>query len=376
MRYTVLFLFIFIQAIPVFSQKISNSVELIAESDKKTLSQVVDLDINFSDEQFQIFIADVFISSVLVGKRKGQKITLEKGYGREGLGPGEFIEVTNVQLHPENGLLVYDGNLAMISLFEVETQKVEQTVKLDTRGRIHFPMEVLSLTEGNDGSKLFYTKSEMFISDNSSESQERSVVIQVFNEDGKLVSDSLIVKPANDVFVYKKGGNVSVNPIPIWGRKSIIRINNDRIYSIWSGEPKIRIYDLKGLNVDSLNLELEQLEITENDKSEALKFEAMMMDIKKSRIREQLFLAMREDYWPWVHDFLIDDLERVWIGLPSHFGAESRTWRVYNLNGSLFKELEFPLDFTIHKVKDNYVVGEYFNFKKFTSTVRIYKVDL
>src|SRR5690554_5098809 len=166
MKYKLLFILILLQAVSASSQDKSNSLVLIAESDKSTLSQVVDLDVNFTDEIHQIFIADVFTSSVLVGKRKGNEIALDKRLGRDGLGPGEFIEVTNVHLYSEDRLLVYDNNLARISLFNIGSQKLEQSIKLDTRRSTHFPMEVIALIDENGGTKLFYTRSEMFYSDN------------------------------------------------------------------------------------------------------------------------------------------------------------------------------------------------------------------
>lgn len=167
---------------------------------------------------------------------------------------------------------------------------------------------------------------------------------------------------------------MSVNPDPVWGRKSIFRFKDDKIFYIWTGESKIEIYDLQGVSINTLDLELEHLEITEKDKTEALNFEAMMMDKRKSHIRESLREAMPKDFWPWIHDFLIDDVGRFWIGLPSHFGDNDRVWQVYDVEGNYIRQHKLPADFTVHKIVDNLVFGEFFNFDKFTSTVRIYKV--
>lgn len=164
-RYRFLVFLFSLYTLSASGQTTFNSIELVAESDKKTLTQIVDLDVNISDKNIQIFIADVYTSSVIIGEKKGNKIILDKRLGREGLGPGEFIEINNVQFTNNYGLIVYDRNLGRISLFDAQNQKLDQTIKLNTRRKTHFPMEVLIGQHQNTGTKHFYTRSERFFSD-------------------------------------------------------------------------------------------------------------------------------------------------------------------------------------------------------------------
>tara|TARA_R110000868_G_scaffold320886_1_gene581873 strand:+ start:137 stop:1243 length:1107 start_codon:yes stop_codon:yes gene_type:complete len=367
MKIKSLFLLFFLFSLPIQSQE--SSIELIAESDKSLLSQVVDLDISKTGDHVQLYTIDAFITSVLVAQLKGRKLKFNNRLGREGLGPGEFIEITNIEKLSNEILLVYDRNLGRISIFNVENGKVVKTIKLDTKEKLDFPMKI-SLSEKN---KLFYSRSERFFSDKYSPDDKRNINIQSFNEHGELVKDSILIKPSDNAYVFQKNGNMSVNPSPIWGKKSLIEFKKDKIFYCWTGKPTIEMYNLEGKLVKTLSFDLPHLKFSDSDKMSALNFESMMIDIKKSEIKKSLYEVLPEN-WPWIHDFLIDDRGRIWIALPNHFNSTKRNWQVYNSEGSFEKEHEFPLNFTIHQIEDDIVVGELFDFDKFVSTVRVYKV--
>ena len=134
-----------------------SNIELISESDKSLLSQVIDLDIFKINNQVQIYVADVFISSILISELQGKKLKFDNRLGRDGLGPGEFIEITNLEILSNGILSAYDRNLGRITFFDIRDQKVEETIKLNTKKNIHFPMEV----SYNEDNELFYSRSEI-----------------------------------------------------------------------------------------------------------------------------------------------------------------------------------------------------------------------
>lgn len=368
MKIKSLFIIFLLSSLSAQSQE--SNIELISESDKSLLSQVIDLDIFKINNRVQIYVADVFISSVLIAELTGKKLKFDDRLGREGLGPGEFIEINNLEILSNGILSAYDRNLGRITFFNIENRKVEKTIKLNTKKNTYFPMEIIYSGE-ND---LFYSRSERFFSDKYNAKEKRDMILQSFNKDGELVTDSILIKPSDDSYVFQKNGNISVNPSPVWGNKSLIELKNDKIFYIWTGKPTIEIYNLDGKLLKTLEFDLPRLDFSNSDKENALSFESTMIDIKKSEIRNSLYKELPKKHWPWIHDFLIDDQEKIWIGLPNHFGAKTRMWKVYNKDGELDNEYKFPLNFTIHQVKKNTVVGELFDFKKFVSTVRVYKL--
>lgn len=368
MKIKSLFIIFFLLSFSIHGQE--SNIELISESDKSLLSQVIDLDIFKINNQVQIHVADVFISSVLIAELKGKKLKFNNRLGREGLGPGEFIEITNLEILSNKILLAYDRNLGRITLFDIENRKVEKTIKLNTKKNFYFPMEI-SYSGDNE---LFYSRSEKFFSDKYNSNEKRNMILQSFNKDGELVTDSILIKPSDDSYVFQKNGNISVNPSPVWGNKSLVEIKSDKIFYIWTGKPTIEIYNLDGKLLKTLKFDLPSLDFSNSDKESALSFESIMIDIKKSEIRNSLYEALPKKNWPWIHDFLIDDVGKIWLALPNHFSSKKRIWRLYNNEGKFEKEYEFPLNFTIHQVKDDIVVGELFDFEEFTSTVRVYKI--
>jgi|GEM_PF-1450424 hypothetical protein len=367
MKIKSLFIIFFLLTFSIHGQE--SNIELISESDKSLLSQVIDLDIFKINNQVQIYVADVFISSILISELQGKKLKFDNRLGRDGLGPGEFIEITNLEILSNGILSAYDRNLGRITFFDIRDQKVEETIKLNTKKNIHFPMEV----SYNEDNELFYSRSERFFSDKYNPDDKRNLILQSFNKSGELVTDSILIKPADDSYVFQKNGNMAVNPSPVWGRKSLIEFNSDKIFYVWTGNPIIEIYDLEGGLLKILEFDLPRLDFSNSDKERALHFESMMIDIKKSKIKTSLYEALPKKNWPWIHDFLIDDVGNIWLALPNHFNSRERSWMVFNEDGEFQKNYKFPLNFTIHQIKGDIVAGELFDFDKFISAVRVYK---
>lgn len=346
--------------------------ELVAESGGEDLTNVMDLDFKvYEDGKIEVYVADIFTPSVLVLYNDGKNLELKHHLGREGQGPGEFIEINNLDLVNNNLLSVYDRNLTRVTLFDVNGAKTAGEFTIQRTGESHFPMEVYA--SGNDS--IFYSKGGHYFTDDYDKNAARNIVLQSINRRGELIVDSVLVKPDDEAFVYMSGGNMSVNPNPIWGKKSIIRFKDDKIYYAWGGSSEIYVHNQNGKLLKAISINLPQIPITEDDKNRALNLEAKMMDFRKRRIRGEVYEAMSSDNWPWFRDFHVDDKINFWIALPAHMKDEERIWQVWNKDGEMIKEFRLPSDFTVHQIKQNFIAGELFDMGDFTSKVQLYKVE-
>lgn len=370
----VLIVLTFLISSSVFGQKVMNSPRLIAEiNDKSLLSQVVGLDMMLDNNGgITLYVADVFTPSVLVMEKKGHKLELINRLGREGRGPDEFIEITSLSLLSQNNLLVvYDRNLERVTLFDVSTQEGQSMFNLDWKIGEYFPMEFYT---GDHSDSLLYARKDRFFSDDFDPKNQRNLIIQSYDFKGKAKTDSIFVKPSNDAYVFRRKGSMSVNPDPEWGRKSIFRFRNGRIYYTWTDKSEIDIYTMNGELSEIVKVELPRVEMTEDDKKRIIDLEALLMGKRKSLLRHSLLRKLPKNYWPWIQDFWVDEKGRLWVALPTHLKNKKRDWRIFDSNGILLHEIQLPINFTVHQVKNNYVAGELFNFNNFRSIIQIYKV--
>ncbi|MEX2362208.1 MAG: 6-bladed beta-propeller [Balneolaceae bacterium] len=353
-----------------FSQSNGISLELIAETkDKSLLSQVVSADlITKPEDRLRIYIADVFTPAVLILEKQENDLVVINQLGRDGKGPGEFVEINALQIMPDNNLMTYDRNLGRVTVFNLEMEKMEYTFSLRSAS---FPMNFYA---AGVQQPIFYARAEPYFSDSDATDMKRTIQMQKYDAEGNLLNDSVLVKPSNDAFIFQDRGSMAVNPEPVWGNKSIFRFYREYIYYAWGDNSSVEVYSANGEKLPSISLNLPRLPITNDDRKRALDFEAFMMDKRKRTIKDEFLKKMPDDYWPWLQDFFVDDKERFWIGMPHHLKENTRNWRIHDMKGNFIDEVTLPANFTVHQIKKNYIVGELFNFKRFRSSVQLYKI--
>lgn len=367
-----LFLILFVcSSTSLKSQSIDDKLVLVAETKgNSVLTQVVDLDFSIGSQgQIILYVSDVFSPHVIVASKDGNVLQFSENLGREGKGPGEFLEVTNLQVLSENRLLVYDGVLSRITILNTISGKVVETINLNRRRSIHNPFQLYKF-DGQDS--LIYAISKQFFSDTFDPNDKRSKLIQAFGNNGNLNIDSILVKPADEAFVFMKNGGMSVNPNPDWGHKSIVKFQNGHIYYIHTQSPIIEQFDKNGNFNFSINIDPPKLPITDDDKKRILAREAMFMDLRESVIQQDLYDRLPKS-WPLIHDFHIDKNGKFWIALPSHMENEKRVWWILNPEAEVIDKINLPQNFIVHQVKSDYIVGELFNYDNFDSRIQIYK---
>jgi hypothetical protein len=345
--------------------------ELIAESNADApLSHVVSLDTEIgADGDFRIYVADVFASSVLVLQQQGDRLDFSGTIGRSGKGPGEFVSVNNLQMTDEQNLMVYDRNLGRITIFDAEAKKTVEVINVSVGQRKgNFPMQFY--VPSNEKGSFYYARSSQFFRASDNLDEQRQILLQQYDIEGKLVKDSLLVKPDNEALVVRGEGGMAVNPQPVFGKKSIFRIKNDLIYYGWTDNNAIEIYTAEGIHLNTIELELPRMEVSQNDIMLALEKESLMMGEKKDFIRNT-FLKQVPSFWPYYDNFLLDDQNRLWVAGASPMSQDSRIWYVYNLEGILLEKVSLPAGFTVFQIKNNHIIGELLD-KELRSSVRIY----
>lgn len=366
------FAFILIFPIAANSQRSGLSLEMIAETkDNSILSQVVSLDMDTKGDHLKIYLADIFTPKILVLEKKGEDLIVTNHLGREGKGPGDFLEITSLQLMAKNRLMAYDKALGRVTVFDLDSNKVESIFNTSSKNSSNFPMYFY--TAGVQ-KPVFYARAEPYFRDSDKPDMKREIQLQKYDSEGELQFASVMTKPSNDAFIFRNQGNMYVNPQPAWGNKSIFRFKNNHIYYNWTGNNNIEVYNHDGAKIESISLTIPRMSITEDDITRALDFEAFIMELPKEVLKEAYLNQMPNEYWPFINDFFIDDKHRFWIAKPHHLKNDSRVWQIHDKEGILIDELILPAGYTVHQIKNDYLIGELFNFEDFSSTVQIYQL--
>lgn len=322
-------------------------LELIASSKVDApLTNVMSLDAKAEGSSVKIYLADIFTSSVLEVSRDGNILYISDRIGRSGKGPGEFEDVTNIQILQNGSLLVYDRNLGRVTNFDNSMTQVARMFSIFPDKSQFFPMEMYHYGSKED---VFYALSKKYFRASDNFEKQRKVLLQNFNPKGVLIEDSVLVKPRSEALVVTEGGNMAVNPNPAFGKKSIFNFHNENIFYGWTGSKKIEIYSYNGEHEKTIDLQLTKKNITDSD-----------IELAEKASFKPFGEAIGDwapDYWPFFHYFLIDDSGRFWIAESSHLNDEIRSWHVLSPDGQLIKKIDLPARLELFQIKNGYAFG-------------------
>jgi hypothetical protein len=243
--------------------------------------------------------------------------------GQRGEGPGEFGNVSGVQVLPGDSLQVYDVQLDRMTVFLPGSDSVAYTVNLAGRGGFAHYLERIPGTDRLLGvyRKPFSTR------DNPSDDDLRKDVVRLFTVSRQTVRDSLLVYPSPASLVLRAGGAVSVTSNP-FGRQAIVRVGPDgRVYHAWTDTLAVRVTALDGQPAGGFALRAEAPEVTPRDVEAAL----AGMGTRGARFRASLEEAAPRR-WPALRNLVVDDGGRAWLSLPAPAGEPSE-WLVYHPDG-------------------------------------------
>lgn len=337
------------------------NLELVASStDDAPLTNVMSMDYELEDSSLKIYVADIFTPSVLEFSLKENNLIFTKNIGQYGKGPGDFEDVSNIQVLQDGRLLVYDKNLGRVTIFNNSNGQTDNIINIRTTDSRYFPMEVYQY--GSKGEFIAFSKKFFRESDDYSES--RKIYLSSYDVEGALL-DSIFVKRSNDALVIIKNGNMAVNPYPPFGRKSIFRLSDKKIFYGWTSSSNIEIFTRKGNLEKKINFDLTLKTINKSD-----------IELAKEASDEVFRDAIEKqspDSWPLYHDFHIDDKGNFWLTESAHFKDELRNLSIYKPNGEQIQKLNLPREFKIFQIKKGYIIGVYTENKK-QPIIQLYKI--
>ena len=296
-----------------------------------------------------LIIADGRASVLYVFSTDGQ---LDHHFGGAGAGPGEFSNLQDAVVGPDDSVFVFDWFQRRVSVFSPDTFEfvysllIQETEKLTPGGLIgaveqgmifHYtprgltPVEMSAIESGALG------YSAIMRTNRYGEPVDSLV--------GLRFSSPIIAAPDGSLFT-----NRGIVPRP-FNRKSISALGPEGVlFTGWSENIDISKTSAGGQSLGRLQVTYQSTPVTEEDMDEVLEG----LDSESRRLIRETDLP---DTWPVISDFVVDDLNRVWIQLWYAKNDSSAQWIIAESDGSVIGELVLPVNVTLLAIRSRCAYG-------------------
>ncbi len=266
--------------------------------------------------------------------------------GREGEGPGEFLLKFNIQTLPGDSLLVFDGRLQRVTVFPEErhdSSQIQMTV---------VPPYVSNLWRlGVSPTKhLALSRRAFYAGEGSEADEERYDVFSILDESAQAMEfDSILVVPSSDALVARASGLVSVGNHP-YGRDNLIQVLPSGGFAyVNTGALSVTVFDADGNRTTSFSYPTVPIPVS----SEHLSSAAQEMTPNFAKV----LLEGAPYTWPPVVGLVVDDRDRIWVGLREQPGEEDREWAAFTREGRHVGSVRLPSGFGVRAATSHKLLG-------------------
>jgi hypothetical protein len=303
------------------------------------------------DSKGAIYVVDAATSDVQVFSREGELLTR---IGARGNGPGEFQQISEVEVTSHDSLYIYDGSLYRISVFRITDNP--------PGAELQRVLTVPTLPDGRTAQRLWVFDSGDFLvgySEGYSASdlnEDKTLSVWSFTNTGELRGE-LFSMPAGDMLVQDRGnGGFRVSTMP-FGREPVIRVFGDHIYAGRNDSLRINVLNREGALVTTLRHRYNAPAVVSEEEFQnrlqlyRIDFEELEPELQESIPRT----------WPVFETFVIDDQERIWVGINTSDHFHGSLWWVFDRNGSELASVRSSDHIHIKAVTGGYLYGDKVN---------------
>lgn len=295
------------------------------------------------DDLGRVFIADTRIMVLYAFGPDGRFITK---LGRDGRGPGEFVNIKDVKIHGDY-LYASDPSQSLVHVFALETLAGEKTVLLaGNRGR--FP----ALASASPWIRDLYVRSDQtFIGEFIEHDRERLTQwrnIEVNSMFYLLDSNGAI---SEELFEYTREirtvfpGTVQ-NVQPFFGMTLTVVSSTDRIYMAGPDYFLVKQYTPYGTYQQAWFYPVRRFPLTRDSAIEA--------EVRRDRYIDNMNLMNLPETWPVVTEMLIDNEDRLWVATTVE-DMSIYEWWILEESGELIARFEWPRNKPIKVIRNNHI---------------------
>jgi len=308
------------------------------------LMGVIGLDV---DSRGNVYVADRS-SRLFVFSPDGAVL---RTLGRKGQGPGEFDLLADVRVLPRDSVFAFDAGLSRVTVFGPNSDRAAYSVNVGTNAMLYpYWVRTAVSTRG-----IFAAYRAAFgEGDGRGPRGHRKEVLRLLNPDGSIRRDSVLAfDEAEMLLLHGAVEGVTENP---FGRQTIFALGgDDRVYAAWTGALAIAVYSADGRPVRTIRpaIAAAARPITAHDRDSVI---AALGNAVPAAVLRRAFAEIGSDSWPLFRDMLVDDADRVWLGLLGGHGDPVR-WTAFDQAGAQVASLELPENVSLRVVRGRRAYG-------------------
>lgn len=250
-----------------------------------------------------------------------------------------------MQVLPGDSLLVYDPQLARVSVFAPDSASPAYVVNLAERlqGMPPFRLRRAPAT----GLYLAHFQARFaFGANNELEPRRDSLVLLGSDGAARARLSSFTAAP----FLV---AGTSVTPHP-FGRRAVAQMDSKgRTLFVWTDSLAVTVFSPAGERAGGIGYRYEPPSVTRGDQARAV--EAMGEQGKQTF--ERVIGDSVPARWPAVADLRVDDGDRIWLGLAGPLDQPVE-WTVFSPSGRYLHSVFFPAGTTLHAVRSGRAYAE------------------
>ena len=299
------------------------------------------------DSRGNVYVADRS-SQLLVFSPEGAVL---RKLGRKGQGPGEFDWPQVVRVLPGDSVYAFDTGLQRVTVFPPRSDRAAYSVNVGTNAMLFsywaFPA---TSTRG-----IFAAYRASFgDGDGRGLHGHRKEVLRLLNPDGSILRDSVAAFAESEaLFLHGAVEGVMFNP---FGRQPVFAFGGgDRVYAAWNGELAIDVYSATGQRIRTIRPAVtpRPRPITEQDRDSVV---ADLARTAPAAVVRRAFAEAGSDSWPLFRDMVVDDADRVWLGLLGAHG-EPVHWTAFDQAGAQVASMDLPENVSLRVVRGRMAYG-------------------
>lgn len=314
------------------------------------------------DSEGRVFVADGDQNHIHVYESDADYLTR---LGNEGEGPGEFGNISSLKAD-EKYLYAFDRNQRRINVFSLEALEFSHSIPLlredldieELAGR--YPGQYYLRNDG----KLIVGYSQFFQMDDLED--DRQTLYYLVDQEGQVEGERFFEQKAADVLTDRNGNSFMVMYID-FGRRPLLSVGaDDKLYSAWSEDFLIKVYNADGKYERALYYPYSKSEL---DKSEVVK------EYEGERLRRMIRNADLPETWPALHSLMVDDKNRIWASTFTD-SPDKYQWWVIDKDGTLYARFDWPRERSLVKVLDGYIYARETDKETGLEQVARYRIEL
>lgn len=292
--------------------------------------------------------------------------------GRQGEGPGEYVQLSLATLLTGDSVLAYDVRTRRATVLGPDGAVAREfTPQPPAGGSVSRPEgEVAPGILAASGGAVFGSGGPV------SEQVMRAPERFILTDTEGTVADSLTVLPGREMWMLADGNSVSIWTLP-FGRTGRLVAGPGMVVSGDTERPEWEVRDASGRLVRIIRLRVQDRTVTNEEWERALELRVPTDGdaAQQASVRSTFARIPKPERWPVFSDLVVDDLRHTWVRqfLPPWAEDDPSRWWVFDPDGVLLGEVTFPAGLEVDQIRGDRAVGRWTD-ELGVEQVRVYRI--